>query len=328
MTMNQAVDPTSPTNLEFAASTPEELLHRLACEGDRAPLALAEACVAHGEAMVEALRGMLDGDRASSGDEPGQWWLSLHAAFILGRIPSRSAGLLLVRLMRLMDERGDEDLQDWVAGDWPALFANKPESVLQAVRDLVTDTSLDWYIRCQGVDVLLDAGLRVGGQALEDIIDWAASLARDESDEWLLRISAASALLDFPRPRHRALLEAMAREDQRREAENGYGFVGMYVEEDVDSAFALNKDEPNWRRRGDPWKFYSPDAIAARQQRWREEDARAESDAARWDAPTTYVRTTPRVGRNEPCPCGSGKKYKRCCLARDQAIAKHAIEQT
>lgn len=25
------------------------------------------------------------------------------------------------------------------------------------------------------------------------------------------------------------------------------------------------------------------------------------------------VRSTPRAGRNEPCPCGSGKKYKRCC---------------
>ncbi|MHC4388714.1 MAG: SEC-C metal-binding domain-containing protein, partial [Planctomycetota bacterium] len=22
---------------------------------------------------------------------------------------------------------------------------------------------------------------------------------------------------------------------------------------------------------------------------------------------------TPKVGRNEPCPCGSGKKYKKCC---------------
>ena len=22
----------------------------------------------------------------------------------------------------------------------------------------------------------------------------------------------------------------------------------------------------------------------------------------------------PKVGRNEPCPCGSGKKYKKCCL--------------
>ena len=27
----------------------------------------------------------------------------------------------------------------------------------------------------------------------------------------------------------------------------------------------------------------------------------------------TVVRTTPKVGRNDPCPCGSGKKYKQCC---------------
>jgi hypothetical protein len=26
----------------------------------------------------------------------------------------------------------------------------------------------------------------------------------------------------------------------------------------------------------------------------------------------------PKVGRNDPCPCGSGKKYKRCCMARDK----------
>lgn len=27
-----------------------------------------------------------------------------------------------------------------------------------------------------------------------------------------------------------------------------------------------------------------------------------------------------KVGRNEPCPCGSGKKYKKCCLAKDEAL--------
>lgn len=26
-----------------------------------------------------------------------------------------------------------------------------------------------------------------------------------------------------------------------------------------------------------------------------------------------YVRTAPKIGRNDPCPCGSGKKYKKCC---------------
>ena len=26
-----------------------------------------------------------------------------------------------------------------------------------------------------------------------------------------------------------------------------------------------------------------------------------------------YRRETPKIGSNEPCPCGSGKKYKKCC---------------
>jgi uncharacterized protein YecA (UPF0149 family) len=25
------------------------------------------------------------------------------------------------------------------------------------------------------------------------------------------------------------------------------------------------------------------------------------------------VRTSAKIGRNDPCPCGSGKKYKKCC---------------
>lgn len=29
-----------------------------------------------------------------------------------------------------------------------------------------------------------------------------------------------------------------------------------------------------------------------------------------------------KPGRNDPCPCGSGKKYKRCCLPKDQARAR------
>ncbi len=32
------------------------------------------------------------------------------------------------------------------------------------------------------------------------------------------------------------------------------------------------------------------------------------------EAPKPITRAEPKVGRNDPCPCGSGKKYKRCCL--------------
>jgi uncharacterized protein len=37
--------------------------------------------------------------------------------------------------------------------------------------------------------------------------------------------------------------------------------------------------------------------------------------AQRTDGQSSPIqRTSPRVGRNDPCPCGSGKKYKKCCL--------------
>ncbi len=37
-----------------------------------------------------------------------------------------------------------------------------------------------------------------------------------------------------------------------------------------------------------------------------------EGDAVR---PQPFRREEPKVGRNDPCPCGSGKKFKKCCGA-------------
>jgi len=33
---------------------------------------------------------------------------------------------------------------------------------------------------------------------------------------------------------------------------------------------------------------------------------------------TTIKRSQPKIGRNDPCPCGSGKKYKKCCLLKEE----------
>jgi len=33
-----------------------------------------------------------------------------------------------------------------------------------------------------------------------------------------------------------------------------------------------------------------------------------------------------KPGRNDPCPCGSGQKYKRCCLAKDQQAESAALK--
>ena len=42
-----------------------------------------------------------------------------------------------------------------------------------------------------------------------------------------------------------------------------------------------------------------------------------ETEAFLWEEEKVqpYVREQPKIGRNDPCPCGSGKKYKKCCGA-------------
>ncbi|WP_342303645.1 SEC-C metal-binding domain-containing protein [Methanolobus sp. ZRKC5] len=35
-----------------------------------------------------------------------------------------------------------------------------------------------------------------------------------------------------------------------------------------------------------------------------------------------------KIGRNDPCPCGSGKKYKKCCMFKDKEEKKSFMERT
>ena len=62
-----------------------------------------------------------------------------------------------------------------------------------------------------------------------------------------------------------------------------------------------------------PGSAPSPAAVAAAQAQLR---ARAEALAAAARAPKKEL---PKIGRNDPCHCGSGKKYKNCHMKDDQA---------
>jgi len=98
------------------------------------------------------------------------------------------------------------------------------------------------------------------------------------------------------------------------------GRFAVFGQQDVEAAYT-GPDKPGWLRFDDPWKFHAPEQIAARQGRWADEEQRRqhrESIATDWDdehlARETYVRDTPKVGRNDPCPCGSGRQHEKCRL--------------
>jgi hypothetical protein len=71
------------------------------------------------------------------------------------------------------------------------------------------------------------------------------------------------------------------------------GFIGPIVEE-IGGWACFNREKSSGRASPPPMPEVSqPSALSAR---------------------PAAVRTGPKVGRNDPCPCGSGKKHKKCCL--------------
>jgi SEC-C motif-containing protein len=65
-------------------------------------------------------------------------------------------------------------------------------------------------------------------------------------------------------------------------------FRALYT---ANSEFCNHHERSTFRKVGGEWKFVDGDFVA--------------------DKP--IEREEPKVGRNDPCPCGSGKKYKKCC---------------
>jgi hypothetical protein len=302
---------------ELAECDSEELLDLMVENEDLTPRNVIDECARRGDEMADLLSGILRDDDFWGGvPEVGGWWLLLHSVMILGLMPSERAGLLLVTYMRCMDQADDVELQNWLAGYWPALYRNKPASVMTTLRDLCEDKKSGRFIRINAIESVLDGARRQGGSALEEALDWLAGLVADEREDWYMRVSAGSCLLDFPRERFRSLLEGLTVRQSDWET--------LFLEGDVEDAFAAMQDRLDWEEFDNPWQFYDPESIEERRESWEEDFFGEEDDDFQddlhddWEEELAedvpFKRETPKIGRNDPCPCGSGKKYKKCCL--------------
>lgn len=309
---NPSASSAAGTLENLAQCSADELLVLLVASEDRAPRAAIEECARRGITMVECLTALVE--RKEFWDEDsahGMWWMRWHVAMILGLIPDEGAGRLLVHVMERLELAGDDDMQDWLAGYWPALMRNKPAACDPLLRELAMRRECDWYMRIQAIETLTARAAWRDPGALETTLDWAASVAEDDTEDLILRLPIGNLLLDFPRLQHRPLLEALLEKQDS-------GSLHFSLEE-IERAYSRCGDTPEWRRFDDPWAFYSLEQVAEREQRRQEEDATdADLTEVRSHGWPTYVRDTPKTGRNDPCPCGSGKKYKKCCLVKEE----------
>tara|TARA_R100000458_G_C8277761_1_gene253412 strand:+ start:5447 stop:5668 length:222 start_codon:yes stop_codon:yes gene_type:complete len=68
------------------------------------------------------------------------------------------------------------------------------------------------------------------------------------------------------------------------------------------------------RRPGDSGQLVKEKGGWGKYHKWLERKGIARWDSASQSLIPMPQTATKKIGRNEPCPCDSGKKYKKCCL--------------
>ncbi len=289
----------------------QELIALLFTEEDCLPRAAVDECVGRADRFVEPLADIVRREELWS-EEGSEGWAPLHAVFILGAIGTEETVDPLLQALLFVTRYG----YDWVSKDLPSIFSQVGLAALKGLKKIALDRNLDWYPRIVASQGL--AAVTIEYPEVEDkVFALIGSIFRDSGEDWDVRRHVGNILLDFQRKEYKDLLLDVGRGETPKEGAFYPPFA--FDEKDVEKVFA--KEEKSLEDYRKDWlDFYDPEQIRQRQE-WRKKDARAMKKGAERGTERVvysggcrpYVRETPKVGRNDPCPCGSGKKYKKCC---------------
>ena len=314
------------SDADIAEMSDDELIAHLTELEDRVPRILIDECIRRADTVVPRLHALLADDtmwRPQPDESPDSWWALLHSLLILGALRGEAAGRAFAVALERLRTHPDDPLWEWISPEFPQLYSGKEDFIRPALFDIARDPAVDPLSRALAMEWLADSYVDDPGDGLEELLDWVASRTTDDSEEPMVAEIAGMVLLDHPRERFRALLMKLAESFEAEERD----FSIPYGLSDVESAFSDARPPPFQHPHF--LSFYNPIEIRERQLRWkrerggRDDDLGMAHDDFGWDDESLplpfdmpYVRETPKVGRNDPCPCGSGKKYKKCCLGK------------
>lgn len=289
--------------VDFKRLSNDELMDLLYSEEDRLPRAALEAVIERGREMLPMLADVVM-DRMSWTDGLPEWWAPVHATYALGAIGGKAALTPLLAALRWSDAYDNE----WVTEDLPSILGTLGDLSYDALLTVVADRAAGWSARSIAMDALGSQALRFPEKE-EGVMSLLARILRDLTEEHGARRSAAFVLLDFRRSDCRDELVRFAKAEvrhQQQHPEYRPAFTPEEVSRDLSSPrLAMDAYIRDWLQ------FYALGEVAKRQDRWAQEDGRPrpELGGQQLEAPRGAVV----IDRNGPCPCGSGKPYKRCC---------------
>ncbi len=290
----------------------ENYIHAVATEG-RLPRLAVSMCTIRIEEAAPHLRAVLA--RAAEGEELSapESLLLFRGLHILGGARDREACQPLLRLLRRPFDEVDTLLGDAVSETLARIVTGVFDDEIEPLLALIADSSIDGFIR----EALFGAAT---------FLSWEGRIGRDRYREFLVRFHDGR-LADNEDQAWAGWLQAV-------------GLLGLRdLVPLVDAAFREGRLPEDWTDRSefnedlaqaerapdDIERFsrinlgYIEDVLVSLE--WVRDPDNRFDDGDEGPYTDFYSREEPvrnpwrHVGRNDPCPCGSGKKFKKCCLA-------------
>jgi Protein of unknown function (DUF1186)/SEC-C motif len=291
----------------------QEILSRLERnDGDFPKTALQEA-VANREDIIPPLLEVLE----TVALEPvpfasdGQRVIHIYAMYLLAQFREARAYPLLVQIFSAPGESAFDLAGDVVTDDLGRILASVSDGDMSGMTALVENEQANEFVRSAALDglaALVACGRRSRGEVMAYFHSLFRKLERTPSVAW---DELAAVCAD--------LCPAEVKEDLRQAYDEGLIDPRYIAWEEIPKAAA---EGPEVTLEKAKRRYTLIEDVAEEMGRWAspEDEDGFEEDEDSFDPlfedldfQEPFRRTQPKIGRNEPCPCGSGKKFKKCC---------------
>ncbi len=305
----------------------EEILHSLSTYDGTHPRQALEQAIARQDEITPHLLEALRQAKANVHDLPSDAMLHIWAMYLLAQFRETAAYPLIIDLLNIPSDRVDDVHGELVTERGASVLASVCGGDTGLIEKLAEDPNADQWVRGAALGawvVLVNEGERTREEALA-YFQRLIRTAQAPPDSQFWSVLAASSMDVYPDLIRDDLIELFNR-DLVDPFFCSLDAVDGVLERGMDAALArLNEtghysyirdtiDETEW------WaSFQDPDSPLLLPTEMRNSAPPVHAAPAVAQPPFLPQRIIlagpPRQpGRNEPCPCGSGLKFKKCCL--------------
>jgi len=287
-----------------------DILLKLQTLDGKFPSEALKATIAQREQMIPELLQILEQAKANPEYllEESKYMGHIYALYLLAQFREKSAYPLIVNFFSLPKELSLDSTGDVVTESLPQILASVYDGNDAPLKGLIENPQINEYVRSSALKTFIVL-VACGQKSRDEVMAYFQSLFRGklEREYSFTWDSLVVACID--------LYPEEVYEDIRQAYADDLVEIFWVRFEDVERTYELGKDKALESLLNNQRNLLINDTIEELQY-WAcftpsPKTKKKEKPAPRFSEP----RKGPKIGRNAPCPCGSGKKYQKCCGA-------------